>query len=55
MPIDSSVVHTDEVDGSIIKSGDKQVFRITVSYDEKSNDNEEYQLNLGSTIIYKQK
>lgn len=55
MPIDSSIVHTSDVDGSIIKSGDKQVFRVMVTYDENSNDNEEYQLNLGSTIIYKQK
>ena len=55
MPIDSSVVHTNNVSGSIIKSGDKQVFRITVSYDENSKDNEEYHLNLGATIVYKQK
>ena len=55
MPIDSSFIHTDEVDGSIIKSGEKQIFKIVVSYDDNSNDFREYNLNLGSTIIYKQK
>ena len=55
MPIDSSVIHTDEADGSIIKSGEKQIFKIIVTYDEKAKDNQEYNLNLGATIIYKQK
>jgi hypothetical protein len=44
-------------EGSIIKSGEKQMFNIKVSYDENAsvlNDNE-YSLSLGSTIIYKQK
>ena len=56
MPIDSSVLHTDEANGSIIKSGEKQKFRITVEYDEIARDNnQEYHLSLGSTIIYRQK
>ena len=49
------MIHTDEVSGSILKSGDKQTFNITVSYDEMSTSDNEYHLNLGSTIIYKQK
>ena len=56
MPVDSSILHTDEVDGSIIKSGEKQLFNITIEYDELANDhNNEYHLSLGSTIIYRQK
>ena len=57
MPVDSSVIHEKDVDGSIIRSGEKQVFRIEVSYDENTNQNidHEYSLSLGSTIIYKQK
>jgi len=57
LPIDSSVIHEKDVDGSIIKSGEKQVFRIEVMYDENTNQNieHEYSLSLGSTIIYKQK
>lgn len=56
-PIDSSLIHTDENDGSIIRSNDKQVFHVSVSLDENNNshNNKEYQLNLGATIIYKQK
>lgn len=55
-PIDSSILHTDDVDGSIIKSGEKQMFNIRVFYDEKMHDlGKEYNLSLGSTIIYKQK
>lgn len=55
LPVDSSVIHSDEQNGSIIKSGGKQTFNITVSYNEKAKTDEEYHLNLGSTIIYKQK
>lgn len=55
MPIDGSVIHDKNTDGSIIKSGVKQTFRITVEYDERANNSGEYHLNLGSTIIYKQK
>ena len=57
LPIDSSIVHEENVNGSIIKSGEKQMFNIKVSYDDNAsllNDNE-YSLSLGSTIIYKQK
>lgn len=57
LPIDSSVIHEDNKDGSIIKSGEKQMFNITVSYDNNVSvlENREYSLSLGSTIIYKQK
>lgn len=54
IPIDSSILHEEGKDGSIIKSGDKQLFNITVSYNSNSNNSKEYNLNLGSTIIYKQ-
>lgn len=56
-PIDSSVIHDDDSDGSIMKPGDKQVFNITVEYNKEASDNNHYEhnLNLGSTIIYKQK
>ena len=57
LPIDSSIVHEDNRDGSIIKSGEKQMFNITVSYSDNvsKEENKEYNLSLGSTIIYKQK
>ena len=55
LPIDGSILHDDNNDGSVIKSGGKQVFNITLVYDELSTSEEEYHLNLGSTIIYKQK
>ena len=57
LPIDSSIIHEDNNDGSIIKSGEKQMFNITVNYEDNVNANnaKEYNLNLGSTIIYKQK
>ena len=57
LPLDYTIIHSDNKDGSIIKSGEKQMFNITVSYDENVsiNNNTEYNLNLGSTIIYKQK
>ncbi len=57
LPLDYTMVHEDTKDGSIIKNGEKQMFNITVSYDDnvsKEND-KEYHLSLGSTIIYKQK
>ena len=53
LPVDNSIIHSDEVEGSILKSGGKQTFNITLSYDGTSSN--EYHLNLGSTIIYKQK
>lgn len=55
IPIDSSIIHTETSDGSIIKSGERQRFRVTLSYDEKTNDMKEYSLNLGGNIVYKQK
>ena len=55
LPVDGSIVHTDDTIGSILKSGNKQVFNITVLYDEIANSTNEYHLSLGSTIIYKQK
>lgn len=55
MPIDSSFLHEDERDGSIIKSGEKQVFNIKVTYDANAKEKGEYNLSLGATIIYKQK
>lgn len=56
-PIDSSILHTEDHDGSIIKSKDKQIFNVTVTYDNNVSlqNDKEYQLNLGATIIYKQK
>ena len=57
LPIDSSIIHEENRDGSIIKSGEKQMFNITVSYSEhvSREETKEYNLSLGSTIIYKQK
>jgi hypothetical protein len=55
LPVDGSIIHTDDTEGSILKSGGKQTFNITLVYDEISTSNNEYHLNLGSTIIYKQK
>ena len=56
-PIDTSILHTNESEGSILKTQNKQVFNVSVSYDENVSihNNKEYQLNLGATIIYKQK
>ena len=56
-PIDSSILHTDENDGSMINPKDKQIFNVKVSYDENVSlqNDKEYQLNLGASIIYKQK
>ena len=56
-PIDSSIIHENDVDGSIIKPGDKQQFNITVEYNKESSNNNHYEhnLSLGSTVIYKQK
>ena len=57
MPIDSSIIHEDDKNGSIIKTGEKQMFNIKVNYDDTINPQnaKEYNLGLGSTIIYKQK
>ncbi len=55
IPVDGSIIHDNNTLGSILKSGNKQTFNITLVYDEISTSNQEYHLNLGSTIIYKQK
>ena len=55
LPVDGSIIHDENTVGSILKSGGKQTFNITLVYDEMSTSNEEYHLNLGSTVIYKQK
>lgn len=55
LPIDGSVIHSNDTVGSVIKSGEKQKFNITLEYDSMSTSNVERHLNLGSTIIYKQK
>ena len=57
MPLDYINVHTDDIDGSIIKSGEFQMFRLTVSYSDRvgKDENKEYSLGLGSTLIYKQR
>ena len=57
LPIDSSIIHEDNNEGSIIKSGEKQMFNIKVNYDNtiSGKNIKEYNLSLGSTIIYKQK
>lgn len=55
LPIDGSIIHDSNTSGSILKSGGKQTFNITVSYDAISTSKTEYHLNLGSTLIYKQK
>ena len=40
LPLDYTMLHEKDKDGSIIKSGEKQMFNITVSYDENvSKDN----------------
>ena len=54
LPIDSSMIHENDRSGSIIKSGEKQMFNITVKYDDNAKVVNEYNLNLGSTIVYKQ-
>ena len=56
MPLDYLLIHNDEEAGSILKKNEKQDFIITLEYDPKApNNNWEYNLSLGSTIIYKQR
>ena len=55
LPIDGSILHSEENTGSIIKSGEKQKFNISISYDDIATNIKEYHLSLGSTLIYKQK
>ena len=56
-PLDYILLHEDSKDGSIIKSGEKQMFNIVVEYEKNVSvqNKQEYNLSLGSTIIYKQK
>ncbi len=55
LPADGSIIHSNDTVGSILKSGSKQTFNIVLVYNEKATGSNEYHLNLGSTIIYKQK
>ena len=55
LPVDGSILHSDDTQGSILSSGNKQSFNITLSYSGVSSSTKEYHLNLGATIIYKQK
>lgn len=57
LPLDYITIHEDEVDGSIIKKGEKQMFKVTVKYEDNVaiNNQKEYNLGLGSTIVYRQK
>ena len=55
LPVDGSILHDSNTNGSIIRSGEKQVFNITVQYDDTATNIEEHHLSLGSTLIYKQK
>ena len=55
LPIDGSVIHDNNSNGSILKSGEKQKFNITIVYDDIATNSIERHLSLGSTIIYKQK
>lgn len=55
LPIDGSMIHGTNNEGSILRSGSSQGFRISVSYDDNAANSGECHLNLGSTIIYKQK
>ena len=57
LPLDYVVAHTTKQDGSIIRANESQSFHITVSYSKRVGQevNREYNLGLGSTIIYKQK
>ena len=57
LPLDYVNLHTDKQDGSIIKPNESQLFRVTVRYNNNVGQGVQrsYDLNLGSTIIYKQK
>ena len=55
LPIDGSIIHDSNNVGSVLKSGNKQFFNITLEYDSTTTNIVEKHLNLGSTIIYKQK
>ena len=55
LPVDGSVIHTEDSAGSILTSGNTQTFNITLVYDETATNSIERHLSLGTTIIYKQK
>ena len=57
LPLEYATIHENEKDGSIIKNNESQSFKITVKYEDNvaNNNTKEYNLNLGSTIIYKQR
>ena len=57
LPLEYAIIHEDEREGSIIKNNESQSFKITVRYEDNvsNSNNKEYNLNLGSTIIYKQR
>ena len=57
LPLDYIEVHTDKQTGSIIKANESQSFHLSVKYSDRvaQGVNREYNLGLGSTIIYKQK
>lgn len=56
-PLDYLVVNDKEQEGSIIKNDEEHNFRVTLEYKDSisSESAKEYNLNLGSTIIYRQK
>jgi len=57
IPLDYVSVKTPTTDGSTLKKNEKHTFRIMVSYQDSVNKNnlKKTSLNLGSTIIYKEK
>ena len=56
LPLEYANIHEDEKEGSIIRKDESQSFRITIKYENNvaTNNKVEYNLGLGSTIIYKQ-
>jgi hypothetical protein len=54
IPVDYVELHTDDKEGSLIKRGDKQTFKVTIKYLDVPNP-KDVNLSLGTTIIYKQK
>ena len=55
VPNDYLQLHSNDKDGSVIKTGEKQTFTVTVKYNDSIANDKEYNLNLGTTFIYKQK
>lgn len=56
VPLDYTYLKTDTTNGSIMKNGQVQMFKVTVSYSNNVsvNTNRDYNLNLSGTIIYQQ-